>query len=98
MGPGVRRDDEVFCAAAAHLTTDHHDHQPQTQPTEGAHPMDYDITDAAPERKAGIAVRDEFDDLRSTFEQFKAANDERLAAIERRRADPLLEEKVERID
>ena len=60
--------------------------------------MNYDITDAAPEHKAGIAVRDEFDELRATFEQFKAANDERLAAIERRRADPLLEEKVDRIN
>src|SRR3954471_24281893 len=60
--------------------------------------MDYDITDAAPEHKAGIAVRDAFDELRATFEQFKAANDERLAAIERRRPDPLLEEKVERIN
>ena len=60
--------------------------------------MNYDITDAAPEHKAGIAVRDEFDELRATFEQFKAANDERLAAIERRRPDPLLEEKVERIN
>jgi HK97 family phage major capsid protein len=60
--------------------------------------MDYDITDAAPEHKAGIAVRDEFDELRATFEHFKAANDERLAAIERRRPDPLLEEKVERMN
>src|SRR5947209_11406876 len=60
--------------------------------------MDYDIIDAAPEHKAGIAVRDEFDELRATFEQFKAANDERLAAVERRRPDPLLEEKVERIN
>jgi HK97 family phage major capsid protein len=60
--------------------------------------MDYDITDAAPEHKAGIAVRDAFDELRSTFEQFKASNDERLAAIERRRPDVLLEEKLDRID
>jgi HK97 family phage major capsid protein len=60
--------------------------------------MDYDITDAAPEHKAGIAVRDEFDELRATFEHFKAANDERLAAVERRRPDVLLEEKVERLN
>src|SRR4051794_3693990 len=60
--------------------------------------MDYDITDAAPEHKAGIAVRDDFDELRATFEQFKAANDERLAAVERRRPDPLLEEKVDRLN
>src|SRR4051812_26571041 len=73
-------------------TTHHHTPTPT-----GAPPMDYDITDSAPEHKAGIAGRDEFDELRSTFEQFKAANDERLAAIERRRPDPLLEEKVDRI-
>ena len=60
--------------------------------------MDYDITDAAPEHKAGIAARDEFDELRATFEQFKAANDERLAGLERRRGDVVLEEKVERLN
>ncbi|MBL8545627.1 MAG: phage major capsid protein [Hyphomonadaceae bacterium] len=32
------------------------------------------------------------------FEEFKSANDERLTAIERSRADVLLEEKVDRID
>src|ERR1041385_8459175 len=95
MGPGVRRDDGVCCAVMRS-----HDHPlPQAEPTTHKElSMNYDITDAAPEHKAGIAVRDEFDELRATFEQFKAANDERLAAIERRRADPLLEEKVERIN
>jgi len=37
-------------------------------------------------------------DMMRTFEAFKAANDERLAAIERRAADVLHEEKVARID
>ncbi|HWA00156.1 MAG TPA: phage major capsid protein [Caulobacterales bacterium] len=32
------------------------------------------------------------------FEEFKSANDERLAALERKRGDLLLEEKVDRID
>ena len=38
------------------------------------------------------------DALMSTFEEFKAANDARLDALERKRGDVLLEEKVERID
>ena len=37
-------------------------------------------------------------DMMRTFEAFKAANDERLAAIERRAADVLHEEKVAQID
>src|SRR3954452_5691861 len=98
MGPGVRRDDGArHDAHSRPLTTTTSTKPKPTSPKEH-HPMDYDITDAAPEHKAGIAVRDEFDELRSTFEQFKAANDERLAAVERRRPDPLLEEKVERIN
>src|SRR3954451_12572641 len=97
MGPGVRRDDRVCCPVTR--ARDHPPPQPEPpQPPRRSITMDYDITDAAPEHKAGIAVRDEFDELRATFEQFKAANDERLAAIERRRPDPLLEEKVERIN
>jgi HK97 family phage major capsid protein len=60
--------------------------------------MDYDITDTAPEHKAGFAGRDGFDELRSTFEEFKSANDERLAKIERGRGDVVLEEKVDRIN
>lgn len=38
------------------------------------------------------------DALMRAFEEFKTANDDRLAAIERNRADVLLEEKVGRID
>lgn len=38
------------------------------------------------------------DALMRAFEQFKAANDARLDAIERKRGDVLLEEKVDRID
>lgn len=38
------------------------------------------------------------DALMRAFEEFKAANDARLAAIERGRADVLLEDKVDRID
>jgi HK97 family phage major capsid protein len=60
--------------------------------------MDFDIIDAAPEHKAGIAVRDEYDEFRATFEEFKSANDERLAKLERRRGDVVLEEKVERLN
>ena len=51
--------------------------------------MDFDITDTAPEHKSGGAVRGDYDDFRVTFEDFKAANDERLARLEqkaRRRA------------
>jgi HK97 family phage major capsid protein len=47
-------------------------------------------TKAAP---AGAA-----DELMRAFEEFKAANDARLEAIERSRGDVLLEEKVDRID
>jgi HK97 family phage major capsid protein len=38
------------------------------------------------------------DALMRAFEEFKAANDARLAAVERNRADVVLEEKVDRID
>ena len=37
-------------------------------------------------------------EMLAAFEAFKDANDQRLAAIERRAADGLLEEKVARID
>lgn len=60
--------------------------------------MDYDISDAAPEHKAGFAARDGFDDLRHIFEEFKSANDERMAKLERGRGDVLLEQKVDRIN
>ncbi|MBN9003421.1 MAG: phage major capsid protein, partial [Rhizobiales bacterium] len=62
--------------------------------------MDFDIIQSAPEHKSGIAYtpRDGFDELRATFEEFKSANDERLGALERKRGDVLLEEKVDRIN
>jgi HK97 family phage major capsid protein len=47
---------------------------------------------ASPEARAALA------DVLTAFESFKAANDQRLAAIETKRADVLLEEKVGRID
>lgn len=61
--------------------------------------MDYDIQDHAPEHKSGIApaARGEHEAIMSMFEEFKAANDERLASLSRR-ADVLLEEKVDRIN
>lgn len=61
--------------------------------------MNFDLTDAAPEHKAGFAAsRESYDELRQTFEDFKLANDERLADIERKRGDVLLEQKVDRIN
>ncbi len=61
--------------------------------------MDYDINDTAPEHKSGIssAARGEHDAIMAMFEEFKASNDERLAAVGRR-ADVLLDEKVGRIN
>ena len=65
--------------------------------------MDYDSHDAlhdhAPEHKSGIpsAPRGEHEQILEMFEEFKAANDERLASLGRR-ADVLLEEKVGRIN
>ena len=44
-------------------------------------------------------ILEAFDDLQRTVKEFKSANDDRLAAIEKRgSADPLLEQKVDRID
>ncbi len=61
--------------------------------------MEIDIHDAAPEQKAGISAagRDAHDELMRSFEEFKSSNDERLASLGRR-ADVLLEEKVDRIN
>lgn len=61
--------------------------------------MDYDINDTAPEHKSGIssAQRGEHDAILQMFEEFKASNDERLASLGRR-ADVLLDEKVDRIN
>jgi HK97 family phage major capsid protein len=61
--------------------------------------LDYDINDTAPEHKSGIssAARGEHDAIMAMFEEFKASNDERLALMGRR-ADVLLDEKVDRIN
>ena len=55
--------------------------------------MDYEIQDHAPEHKSGIApaARSEHDQIMQMFEEFKAANDQRLDSLGRR-ADVLLEE------
>ena len=61
--------------------------------------MDMEILSHAPEQKAGVPAEPyQHDDLMRIFEAYKQTNDERLAQIERRRVDPLLEEKVARID
>jgi len=63
--------------------------------------MDIEVSDRAPEQKAGIAdgqapvMRDE---MMRVFEAFKAENDEREAAEPRGRRDVLNEEKVARIE
>ena len=44
------------------------------------------------------AARAAMHEVMAAFEAFKAANDERLARLEQKKADPLLEEKVSRID
>src|SRR5581483_2930084 len=56
--------------------------------------MQLETKDGANQRE----VKDAFDDFLRAFESFKSANDERLAQIEKRAADPLTEEKVERIN
>jgi HK97 family phage major capsid protein len=63
--------------------------------------MDIDISDRAPESKSGIADGERLvthDELLRTVAEFRAANDERLAAIERRSADALHDEKVARLN
>ena len=62
--------------------------------------MDIDIQDRAPEHKSGIVSSEAatvFDELMRTFDAYKAENEQRLAAIERGRADALNEEKTARI-
>jgi HK97 family phage major capsid protein len=54
--------------------------------------MEYETKAITPE------IRSAFDDFLSAFEQFKAANDERLAQLERRSADVVTADKVERIN
>ncbi|HEY0301309.1 MAG TPA: phage major capsid protein, partial [Rhizomicrobium sp.] len=54
--------------------------------------MDYETKADAPQ------IKDAFDDFLRAFESFKGANDERLAALERRSGDVVTDEKVARID
>ena len=54
--------------------------------------MDYETKAATPE------IKDAFDDFLRAFESFKGANDERLAALERRSGDVVTDEKVDRIN
>lgn len=56
--------------------------------------MEYETKDATNDRE----LKSAFADFLSAFEQFKDANDERLAQIERRSADVVTEEKVDRIN
>ena len=63
--------------------------------------MDYDITDTAPEHKAGFAPgesQDVYEAMMRTFEDFKSENDARLKAVEMRGGDVIADEKVARID
>ena len=62
--------------------------------------MDIDVSSHAPEIKAGIggASAVTHDEVMRLFEEFKAANDDRLGQIERRSADVVTEDKVERIN
>jgi HK97 family phage major capsid protein len=63
--------------------------------------MDTDIHDRAPETKAGVAGFDAqslHEETMRVFEAYKAENEQRLAAIERRRPDALTEEKMARIE
>ena len=53
-----------------------------------------EIKQAAPSAETRSALHE----VMAAFEHFRAANDERLDALERKAADPLLEEKVARID
>ncbi len=60
--------------------------------------MDFEVHSSAPEQKAGIPASSEaHETLMRSFEEFKAANDERLDALARR-GDVLIEEKVDRIN
>src|SRR5262245_15872683 len=61
--------------------------------------MDMEVLTHAPEQKAGVPAEPlHADDVMRIFEAYRQTNDERVAQIARRRADPLLEEKVARID
>lgn len=62
--------------------------------------MDIEVSSHAPEIKAGIggAIAVTHDEVMRLFDEFKTANDERLGQIERRSADVVTEDKVERIN
>src|ERR1041385_4190883 len=61
--------------------------------------MDIDILNRAPEHKAGVPAEPYGnDEMPRIFEAYKRENDARVAAIEKHRPDPLLEEKVARMD
>ncbi|MGM5034063.1 phage major capsid protein [Tardiphaga sp. 803_E3_N1_3] len=63
--------------------------------------MTFDHNQSALEIKAGIPsgdAQDVYDAMMRTFEDFKSENDARLASIEKRSGDVLVEEKVARID
>jgi HK97 family phage major capsid protein len=65
---------------------------PKTFKTHGEPMKETKHASASPEVRAALH------EVLAAFEGFKAANDARLAEIERKGADPLLEEKVARID
>ncbi|MEM9706871.1 MAG: phage major capsid protein, partial [Pseudomonadota bacterium] len=61
--------------------------------------MTNEIFDADPQERVNAAgLRNALGEFLNAFEHFKEANDTRLAAIESRSADVLLEEKVDRIN
>jgi len=61
--------------------------------------MDIDIHNRAPEQKAGVPAEPYGnDEMLRIFEAYRQANDERVAAIERGKPDPLFEEKMARMD
>jgi HK97 family phage major capsid protein len=61
--------------------------------------MDIEILNRAPEHKAGVPAEPlGNDEALRIFEAYKQTNDERVAAIEKRKTDPLLEEKLARMD
>jgi HK97 family phage major capsid protein len=61
--------------------------------------MDIDILNRAPEHKAGVPAEPfSGEDVLRIFETYKRENDARVAAIEKRKGDPLTEEKMARMD
>ncbi|MEJ0075996.1 MAG: phage major capsid protein [Alphaproteobacteria bacterium] len=61
--------------------------------------MDIDIRDHSPEQKAGVPAQPLADDeVRHIFEAYRQENDARVAAIEKKKTDPLVEEKLARMD